>query len=93
MKTRLIAFFLLAALLVALFTACGSTSKVLTQEEAQEVALKHAGLSASEAEDVHTHIVTEDGIPCYNIHITVGDLTYSYLIAANGGEILESGIE
>ena len=93
MKTRFIAITLCALLVTGLLAGCGNSSKVLTQEEAQAVALKDAGISASQASDVHTHIVDQQGIPCYNIHITVGDVTYSYLIAANGGEILESGID
>ena len=92
MKKHLLSLLLLAALMLTLFTACDSKPKVLTQDDAQAAALKDAGLSAQEVEDVHTHLVTENGIPCYSVHITVGETTYSYLIAANGGEILSADV-
>lgn len=69
---------------------CGK-NKVLTQDEAIAVALKAANLD--DYDDAHAHVTEENGVPCYNIHISAGDVTYNYLIAAKGGEILASGQE
>lgn len=87
---RILALISLAALLLCLLSGCGGSSTV-TADEAQDIALKDAGLKASEVDDVHTHLLTTDRIPSYSIHITVGDTEYEYVISAKG-EILSSDI-
>lgn len=85
---------LIAVLLVlvsVLFAACGNKNKVYSQEEAIAIALKDADLT--DYDEAHAHVSTEDGTVCYSIHITVGDTTYNYTIAAQGGEILAAGKE
>ena len=89
MKKRLLSTLLIAVLCLSLLAACGS--KVVTAEEAQKIALDHAGLKASDVSDMHTHIIEQDGIPCFNIHITCEAGEFSYVIKAEGGEILEHG--
>lgn len=89
MKKRIVASLLVVVLV--LFAACGNKNKVLTQEEAIAIALEDANLESYD--DAHAHVATEDGTVCYSIHITVGDVTYNYEIAAKGGQILSSGIE
>ena len=89
MKKRILAVIVLAALMLSLFTACGSKgASVITPEKAQKIALKDAGLSADDVSDIHTHVVTEQGVAGYSIHITVGGTEYEYIIAAETGEIL-----
>ena len=91
MNKRMIALILLAVLVLTLFAACESTKKpkeMLTPEEAQEIAMKDAGLSKHKVSDVHTHAMMQDNMPCYNIHITAGGVEYEYLIVAKTGEIL-----
>ena len=91
MKKRLFVSLILAAVLLSLLTGCGSKSDALTKEQAQTIALEQAGLTQSQVTDIHTHIVTEKGIPCYDIHITVGDKEFSYVISAVDGTVLASG--
>lgn len=91
MKARIFALMLALAMLLCVFTACGNSTDVLTSEQAQQIALEEAGLSADEATNIHTHIVTEDGIPCFNVHISAGDEEFSYLISAADGTIIASG--
>lgn len=92
MKKRLISMIVLAALLTALLAACGSGSSALTAEEAQQAVMKHAGTSASQVSDIHTHITTgSDGEPCYSIHITIDGVSYEYLVHGITGEILSYG--
>lgn len=88
MKKQIIALFMLAVLLLGGLTACGKKS-ALTGEEAQKIALTHAGLSKSDVKDVHTHIVTEQGIPCYSIHITTDAGDFSVIINAATGEVIK----
>ena len=88
MKKRIVALFLLAALALTLFAACGK--KNITPEEAQAIALKAAGLTAKQASDIHTHVTSYGDNPCYNIHITAGGQEYSFFIDGTTGEILNA---
>ena len=88
MKARIIAIVLLAALMLSVLTACGGSSKVITSEEAQKIALEASGYTADQVSDIHTHILTEDGIPCYSVHLTTEDGEFSYVIHAGTGEII-----
>ena len=88
MKKRIVALFLLAALALTLFAACGK--KNITPEEAQEIALKAAGLTTSQIDEIHTHITSYGDNPCYNIHITVGGQELEYFIDGTTGEVLNA---
>ena len=90
MKKRILAMLLLAALCMSLLAACGG-SDVIDSQKAQQIALDHAGLTADEVSNIHTHIIEHEGVPCFNIHLTCADGEFSYIISANGGEILEHG--
>ena len=83
---RLIALFLLLALILV---GCAEKSGPLTVEEAQKIALDHAGVKR--AENVHTHVVSGEEHPCYSIHLTIEGVSYEYLIDAITGEILSHG--
>lgn len=93
MKNRMIAMIVLAAVMLCLLAACGKEeSKYLTAEVAQKVAMEAAGVSEKEVSDVHPHVGEIDGIPHYNIHLTLKDGTeYEIVINALTGEIV-SGI-
>lgn len=88
MKKRILTLVVVLAMALSLFAACSNKSGTITSEQAQKIALKAAGLSASQVDDVHVHVESYDGVPCYQIHITDGDKEYTYYIAAKGGEIL-----
>ena len=88
MKRRIFTLLLIALLVAGTLTACGKKGAV-TQEEAQKIALESAGLTEAQITDVHTHIVTEQGIPCYSIHITTTDSELSVVINAATGEVME----
>lgn len=88
MKKRIFAILLIVLLVAGTLAACGKKGAV-TQEEAQKIALEFAGLTEDQITDVHTHIVTEQGIPCYSIHITTTDSELSVVINAATGEVME----
>ena len=90
MKFRKAGIVLLAALLLTTLFACGGNSPIST-EKAQKIAAEAAGLSQSQIEDIHTHVIEENHVPCYNVHITTEDGEFSYNIDAVTGEILSSG--
>lgn len=91
MKRRILVCLILSALVLSLFTACGSNNDVLTAEQAQKIAAEDAGFDVKQAEDIHTHIVTENGIPCFSVHFSAGGKDFSYIISAADGTIISGG--
>ena len=81
---------LLVMACVLSFAACSKKDKVLTQDEAIAVALADAKLS--DYEEVHAHITEHNSTPCFSIHISKDGYTYGYIIAAKGGQILDSNV-
>lgn len=60
----------------------------LTMEEAQNIALKHAGLTADQVTALHTEYEIEHGIPQYDVEFHHGTWEYDYEIHGDTGEIL-----
>lgn len=70
-------------------TASGKpASPALTLEEAQSIALKHAGLTADQVTALRTEYETEHGIPQYDVEFHHGIWEYDYESHADTGEIL-----
>ena len=90
MKKRVLSLLALVTLLLGVFTACGKND-VLTPEQAQKIAVEDAGFTVKQATDVHTHIVTEEGVPCFSVHFSAGGKDFSYVISAADGTILSGG--
>lgn len=104
MKTRLFALLLMAILAVAAITGCqasgaGGTMKptaasgrptdtALSSEEAQNIALKHAGFTADQVTALHTKYEVDSGIPRYDVEFYHEFIEYDYEIHADTGEIL-----
>ena len=88
MKKRIFAM-LLAVLLVVALTGCGNDDKIVTEDKAMEIVLEELGLSRSDVTDIHTHVVTENNLPCYSIHITTEDAEYSVVIDVATGEVVK----
>lgn len=64
------------------------TSPALTMEEAQNIALKHAGFAADQVTVLHTEYEIEHGVPQYDVEFHHGGWEYDYEIHADTGEIL-----
>lgn len=90
MKTRFVAILLLAALLLSVLAGCGSKSDVVSQEKAQQIAMEEIGVTEDQVSDAHIHVTTENGIPCYSVHLTTDKGEFSVLIHAGTGEVLSS---
>lgn len=91
MKKHIVSILLLVVLVLGVFTACGSKNDVLTPEQAQKIAVEDAGFTVKQATDVHTHIVTEDGVPCFSVHFSAGGKDFSYVISAADGTVISGG--
>ena len=93
MNKRMICGFLLIAIVIFIFAGCGQQEKkgkVISQAQAQSIALEDAGLTAQQVTDLHCHPTSANNIPAYNIHFTCNGTEYSYLINAVTGQILSS---
>ena len=64
------------------------TNPALTMEEAQNIALKHAGFSADQVTALHTEYEIEHGVSQYDVEFHHGAWEYDYEIHADTGEIL-----
>lgn len=64
-------------------------NKGLTAEEAQNIALGHAELTADQVTSLHTRYEVDDGVPEYEVEFRYEDQEYDYTIHAETGEILD----
>lgn len=60
----------------------------LSLEEAQDIALKHAGLTADQVTALHTEYEIDHGVPQYDVEFHHGGWEYDYEIHADTGGIL-----
>ena len=92
MNKRIISALLLAVIVILLFSGCGQQNEknVISQTQAQSIALEDAGLSAKQVTGLHCHPTSANNIPAYNIHFTYNNTEYSYIINAVTGEIISS---
>lgn len=65
-----------------------TAAALLTREEAQAIALEHAGLTADQVTRLRTEYEIDDGIPRYEVTFRQGRWEYDYEIHAKTGTIL-----
>lgn len=65
-----------------------TTPTELTPQEAQDIALAHAGASAQQVYDLHVERDREWGEPCYDVEFDWNGYEYSYEIHRQTGHIL-----
>lgn len=65
-------------------------TKTLTGEEAQAIAMKHAGLTAAEVTGLRSEYDVDRGISHWDIDFRSGDWEYDYEVNAKTGEVLKS---
>ena len=65
----------------------GSTTTI-TEDEAKNIALNHAGVSASDASFVRAHLDWDDGRQVYEVEFYSGNNEYDYEIDASTGDII-----
>lgn len=69
-------------------TIPSAPSETITQADAEEIALSHAGLTADQVTGLYTKYEIDDRIPKYEVQFYVDRLEYDYDIHAETGEIL-----
>lgn len=65
-----------------------STSGGISKDKAKEIALSHAGVSASKISDYSIEVDTENGIKIYEIDFKSGGYEYEYDINATTGSVM-----
>ena len=74
-------------------TAPAAVTQRITAQEAEAIALKHAGVAAEDVRYLRNEFDYDDGIPEYDIEFHMEGLEYEYEIHAESGAILRSHIE
>ena len=69
--------------------AVTQNAAVLTESEAREIALTHAGFTADQVTNLHVHFDVDDGVPEYEVGFFQNGWEYDYTIHADTGDILE----
>ena len=64
-----------------------SSSSTITEADAKQIALNHAGVSESETERMRVKLGRDDGVQEYEVNFYVGNREYDYDINAATGEI------
>lgn len=64
-------------------------TQMIRMEEAQEAALKAAGIEAADAEISATTLSEVAGVACYKVEFTSGEYAYAYTINAETGDVME----
>lgn len=62
---------------------------LLTKEEAEKIALEHAGFTAGQVQRLRTELDYERGMPEYDVDFRVDRFEYDYEIDAQTGKILD----
>lgn len=85
MAKKWIALLLLVCILGSMLIGCKGK---ITADEAAQIALAEIGIQPAEAP--HVHESTYENKPCFNVFISVGELSLVYVIS-DTGNILYSG--
>lgn len=89
MFKRGIAIFLLIVMVGCMFVACEEEkSDYINEDEAIAIALKDMGITEEQASAIHVHVGTYTEQPCFNVYITYGSNSKTYVISSLSGEIL-----
>ena len=65
----------------------------ISEDEAKEIALKHAGLKAEDVEFTKIKEDMDDGVMQYEIEFVSGETEYDYEINMETGEVLDFGTD
>ena len=64
------------------------TQATISKEQAENIALEHAGLSREQVQSIRAEYDYDDGRAEYDVTIYAGDLEYEFEIHAESGEVL-----
>lgn len=70
-----------------------ANAQKITAEQAEDIALKDAGIARADADRIASHFEMDDGFYQYEIHIYEGEYEYDYAVSAEDGRILEKDVD
>ena len=88
MLKRSVAILLLVVMVGALLIACEPQKEPISQAEAVAIAMADLGIDNSDNPTIHVHQGTQSNKEVFNVYVTVGNVSKTYVIAVNGGDIL-----
>ena len=88
MLKRSVAILLLVVMVGALLIACEPQKEPISQAEAVNIAMKSMGVEQSDNPSIHVHQGTQNNKEVFNVYVTVGSVSKTYVIAVHGGDIL-----
>ena len=88
MLKRSIAVILLVVLVGSVLIACEPEKEPISQAEAVAIVMADLGIDNSDNPTIHVHQGTQAGKEVFNVYVTVGSISKTYVVAVNGGEIL-----
>ncbi|MBP3634307.1 MAG: PepSY domain-containing protein [Oscillospiraceae bacterium] len=69
-------------------TPTAAQADLITEQEAQQIALEHAGFTADQVTQLRVSYEIDDGVPEYEVDFRVDRMEYEYTIHAETGDIL-----
>ena len=67
-----------------------ATAARITKEQAKAAALKHAGVKAADAFDIHVELDRENGVEIYEIDFETAEYEYDYHVLAKNGKVVKA---
>ncbi len=83
-------FILCSLIVMSMMTSACSSNATISEEEAQNIALSHAGLTAEQVTFIKSDLDMEDGKQTYDVEFyTEEGKEFDYEIDSTSGEILD----
>ena len=70
-----------------------ANAQKITAEQAEDIALKDAGIARTDADRISSHFEMDDGFYQYEVHIFEGEYEYEYTVSAEDGSIFEKDMD
>ena len=88
MLKRSIAIVLIVILAGSLLIACEPEKEPISQAEAVAIVMADLGIDNSDNPTIHVHQGVSNGKDVFNVYVTVDNVSKTYVVAVNGGDIL-----
>ena len=92
-EMKKLAALVMAAVMMTAFAAGAFAAQKITLNEAKQIALRHAGLKASQVRFTEAHAERDDGRKVYDIEFRRGAVKYEFEIDAVTGRIRDCDVD
>lgn len=70
-----------------------AAAQKISARQAEDIALKDAGIARSDADRIFSHFEMDDGFYQYEVQIHEGEYEYEYTVSAEDGRIFEKDVD